>query len=179
MRDRSMLRVDLQPMSAEANPFAALSLIVAPAILTNACSVLIMSTSNRFARTVDRSRELARELDESNDFASETGMRRLRELGMAEERSLLLLRAMRSSYVGLSAFATATLLSLVGAVLVPVGQTAPIQLVEGLAILSGMVAVGALVNASVLLVRETRLTVVVLRERAAGLRFRAGLEKGR
>lgn len=166
-------------MSSDANPFAALSLIVAPAILTNACSVLILSTSNRFARTVDRSRELARELEASNDFTSETGARRLRELGMAEDRSLLLLRALRSAYVGLSGFAAAALLSLVGAVLVPAGQAAPIQLVEGLAILAGMVAVGALVNASILLVRETRLTVVVLRERAAGLRFRATHEKER
>ncbi len=166
-------------MASDANPFAALSLIVAPAILTNACSVLIMSTSNRFARTVDRSRELARELEADDDFASETGMRRLRELGMAEERSLLLLRAMRSSYVGLSGFASATLLSLVGAVLVPVGQTTPLQLIEALAILAGMVAVAALIHGSVLLVRETRLTVVVLRERAAGLRFRATGGKGR
>jgi hypothetical protein len=166
-------------VATDANPFAALSLIVAPAILTNACSVLIMSTSNRFARTVDRSRELARELDQSDDFTSETGVRRLRELGMAEERSLLLLSAMRSAYVALSAFATATLLSLLGAVLVPAGQTTPLKVVEGLAILAGMLAVGALVNASILLVRETRLTVVVLRERAAGLRFRATREKGR
>lgn len=45
------------------NPFAALSLIVAPAILTNASSVLAMSTSNRLARAVDRARELARQLE--------------------------------------------------------------------------------------------------------------------
>ena len=35
----------------EADPFAALSLIVAPAIMTNACTVLIMSTSNPRWRT--------------------------------------------------------------------------------------------------------------------------------
>ena len=35
---------------ADSNPFAALSLIVAPVILTNASSVLAMSTSNRLAR---------------------------------------------------------------------------------------------------------------------------------
>ena len=160
-------------MASDVNPFAALSLIVAPAILTNACSILILSTSNRFARTVDRSRELARELDAANDFASETGRRRLRELGMAEERSLLLLRAMRGAYVGLSGFAAAALLSLVGAVLVPVGETHLVQLVESLAILAGIVAVAALIHGSVLLVRETRLTVVVLRERAEGLRREA------
>lgn len=83
-------------MTSDANPFAALSLIVAPAILTNACSVLIMSTSNRFARTVDRARELARELEGSKALASPVAARRLRELTTTEERSLLLLRALRS-----------------------------------------------------------------------------------
>jgi hypothetical protein len=38
------------------------------------------------------------------------------------------------------------------------------------------VAVGALIHASVLLVRETRLAVEVLTERAGGLRFRAKRE---
>jgi len=158
---------------ASDNPFAALSLIVAPAILTNACSVLIMSTSNRFARTVDRTRELARELESSNDFTSPAGTRRLHELTMAEERSLLLLRALRSDYVALSGFASATLASLLGAVLVPIGQSLAARLLESLALLAGVIAVGALVHGSVLLVRETRLAVGVLRERAAGLRFRA------
>ena len=48
---------------ADANPFAALSLIVAPAILTNASSILAMSTSNRLARAADRARELAKQLE--------------------------------------------------------------------------------------------------------------------
>ena len=56
-------------MAVESNPFAALSLIVAPAILTNACSVLILSTSNRFARAVDRARQLAQEIEGSDDLA--------------------------------------------------------------------------------------------------------------
>ena len=38
------------------NPFAVLTAIVAPAILTNACSVLSLGTSNRIARVVDRTR---------------------------------------------------------------------------------------------------------------------------
>ena len=47
-------------MDPSANPFAALSLNVAPAILTNAFSVLAMSTGNRPARAADRGRELLR-----------------------------------------------------------------------------------------------------------------------
>src|SRR5712691_11005306 len=38
------------------NPFAVLTAVVAPAILTNACSVLCLGTSNRIARVVDRTR---------------------------------------------------------------------------------------------------------------------------
>jgi len=53
-------------MDPHSNPFAVLSLIVAPAILTNAASVLAMSTSNRLARAVDRARELARQLEDTS-----------------------------------------------------------------------------------------------------------------
>jgi hypothetical protein len=50
-------------MNPQVNPFAVLSLIVAPAVLTNACSVLVLSTSNRLARATDRVRELAKQLE--------------------------------------------------------------------------------------------------------------------
>ena len=61
-------------MDPQTNPFAVLSLIVAPAILTNAASVLVMSTSNRLARAIDRARDLARELEDAAnpDASSET-----------------------------------------------------------------------------------------------------------
>jgi hypothetical protein len=48
----------IEPNMQTTNPFAVLSLIVAPAILTNASCVLVMSTSNRLARVVDRARNL-------------------------------------------------------------------------------------------------------------------------
>lgn len=156
------------------NPFAALSLIVAPAILTNACSVLIMSTSNRVARASDRGRELARELEAGGDFHSPTALRRLAELSRTETRSMLLIRALRSAYVGLSGFASAALVSLIGAVLVSVANTAVTHAFELLAVAAGIVAVTALINASTLLVRESRIAVTSLAERGADLRTRAG-----
>lgn len=166
-------------MPAENNPFAALSLIVAPAILTNACSVLILSTSNRLARAVDRARELARQIEGSGDITDAVSARRLRELGTTERRSVLLLRAIRSCYIGLSGFATATLVSLIGAVLLSTGQGPLTTALEAVALASGMVAVGALIYASLLLVRDTRLAVLGLQERAAGLQFRARQEEKR
>jgi hypothetical protein len=154
------------------NPYAALSLIVAPAILTNACSVLIMSTSNRVARTVDRARELSRELERLDSIPE--GDRRLVELSKAEERSLLLLRAMRSAYLSLSGFATAALLSLLGAVVIASNQVVLTAILEWSAIAAGAVAVGSLIYASILLVRDTQIAVEVLQTRAASVRFRAG-----
>src|SRR5688500_1180939 len=101
----------MQDVGATGSPFAALSLIVAPAILTNACSVLVMSTSNRLARAVDLTREVARELEATApDSELPDTTRRLDELSAANERSVLLLRALRAIYTALAGFASATLL---------------------------------------------------------------------
>src|SRR6478736_2593433 len=99
-------------MDPHSNPFAVLSLMVAPAILTNASSVLIMSTSNRLARAVDRARELSKQLEQTVNYDNPEARRRLRELATSEERALLLLRALRSVYVALGAFALAAFVSL-------------------------------------------------------------------
>ena len=154
------------------NPFAVLSLIVAPAILTNACAVLTLSTGNRVARAVDRARELAKQLEGvTAGHADRDVARRLDELSAVEQRTVMLLRALRSVYVGLGGFATATLVSLLGAVFVRFAS--PVVLVlEVAAVLAGAIAVAALVHGSVLLVRETRIAVRVLHERAAAIRER-------
>jgi hypothetical protein len=161
------------------NPFAALSLIVAPAILTNACSLLSMSTSNRLARAVDRARELAKQLEGTpTDTAGREAARRLGELSAAEQRTVMLLRALRSFYVGLGGFAMATLLSLLGAVFIRL--SGPVVLALELAAMTvGAIAVAALVHGSVLLVRETRIAVRVLQERAAAVRDRLRMTEGK
>ncbi len=160
-------------MSPDPNPFAGLSLIVAPAIMTNACTVLAMSTSNRLARTADRARELSREIEGSEVVPDDVAARRSRDLGTAEARSLLLLRALRSVYIALTGFAIAALASLLGATFVAAGQSTVTLVLESAAILAGAVAVASLVYASVLLVRETRLAVASLQERAAAAQLRA------
>jgi hypothetical protein len=154
-------------MDPSTNPFAVMSLIVAPAILTNACSVLVMSTANRLARAVDRARELSREL-ETEDSPADT--RRLDDLAAAETRALLLLRALQSFYTGLSGFAAAALISLVGAVLAPFKLSTAVQALEVITVLAGFVAVGSLIYGCVILLRETRLAVQVLCDRAATIR---------
>lgn len=160
-------------MDPDGNPFAVLSLIVAPAILTNASSVLVMSTSNRLARAVDRARELSKQLETMTDLGSSEAQRRLKELTAAEKRALLLLRGLRSFYMALGGFALAALISLLGAVLDPIGAVRTVQGLEIAGVLAGLWAVGALVYGSVLLLRDTRLAVEILSDRAASVRARA------
>lgn len=158
----------------ESNPFAVLSLIVAPAILTNASSVLIMSTSNRLARGVDRARELSKQLEGTTDLSCPDAQRRLRELRAAEDRTLLLLRSLRSFYVALGAFAFAAFVSLLGAVTASIQLPAIVLPLELVGVAAGLVAVAALVYGSILLFRETRIAVQVISERAATVRERFG-----
>ena len=160
------------PEPVVATPLAALSLIVAPAILTNASSVLAMSTSNRLARAVDRARELARQLEAPDDTLRDQNERRLHDLTVTEDRAVLLLRALRSFYSALGGFATATLLSLVGAVAAVTATGIAVRVLELAALIAGAIAVAALVHGSALLLRETGLAVAVLQERAENVRAR-------
>jgi hypothetical protein len=155
-----------------ANPFAVLSFIVAPAILTNASTLLILSTSTRLARAVDRARELSRELETCATPVSAMDAQRLRELDLAEERSVLLVRALRVFYLAVSGFASAALVSLIGAILSPGVPAEWATLIGYVLIVTGLVAVGSIVYGSVLLVRETRMAVASLSEQAESLRLR-------
>ena len=166
-------------MDTQVNPFAVLSPIAAPAILTNACSLLAMSTSNRLARAVDRARELSKQLEEAGGLSTPEAGRRLRELMVSEQRTLQLLAALRSIYLALGSFAFATLISLIGAVLVPFDAGVLVRTLEAIAVVGGVVAVGALVYGSTLLVRETRLAVQVLHERAENIRALAAAANAR
>jgi len=165
-------------MDVPANPLSVLSLIVAPAVLTNASSVLAMSTSNRLARAGDRARDLARQLEEAADLTSPQAKRRLRELASTERRSLMLLAALRSVYIALGGFGSATLFALLGAVLLSVSGESIANSIEAIAMGAGLVALGALVHASIMLVRETRIVVDVLQERAANIRARTAGREG-
>jgi hypothetical protein len=155
-------------MEHATNPFAVLSLIVAPAILTNAASVLTMSTSNRLARAVDRARELAKQLEA--DSTGSEAPRRMSELSATEQRALLLLRALRGFYFALGGFASATLASLLGAVFVPLKAHVLVGPLEILGVVAGLAAVAAIMHGSALLVRETQLAVHILSDRVTRVR---------
>lgn len=165
-----MLQAAAQTASS---PFAALSLIVAPAILTNACSVLIMSTSNRVARAVDLARDVGRELDAlSSDEPLASSRRWLDEMAAAHTRSVLLVRALRSVYTALGGFSAATLIALLGVVFASRLPEPARLAIELLAVVAGAVGVGGIVWAAVLLLRETRIAVTALELRFAAQQAR-------
>src|SRR5882672_39285 len=95
------------------NPFAVLTFIVAPAILTNATSVLAMSTINRMLRTRERMQQLFAESESGAQFH---GTRFVEQVNRVERQAVLLLTAMRWIYLSLGAFAAASLVTLLGAV---------------------------------------------------------------
>jgi hypothetical protein len=157
-------------MDIQANFFTGLSLIVAPAVLTNASSVLILSTSNRLARAVDRARELTANLEADAALQNSAKATQLSELAAAEQRMLMLIRALRIFYVALGGFASAALLSLISAAAAPLGVGSLTTVLELIAVAAGLVAVSALLQGAQLLIRETRIAVSVLQERAARLK---------
>jgi hypothetical protein len=162
-------------MDPATNPFAVLSLIVAPAILTNASTVLIMSTSNRLARAADRARDLSKQLEEAHAFEEPQADRRMEELMLTEQRALLLLHGLRCFYMALAGFSSATLISLLGAVLAPMNAGRVVQALELAGVIAGLLGVVAIIYASVLLVRETRLAVQNLSRRIERVQRRAPL----
>jgi hypothetical protein len=132
-----------------------------------------MSTSNRLARAADRAHELSRQLEAAEDLSAPEAVRRRQELVATEQRTLWLLDALRSFYVALGSFAAAALVSLLGAVLVPMSVGVHLQVLEVVGLVVGFLAVSALLRGSVVLVRETRMAVHVLRERAASIHVQA------
>jgi hypothetical protein len=144
------------------NPFAVLTFIVAPAVLTNASSVMGMQTSNRFARTLDRARALAaavagREAEDDPEIRL-----RLRQLDYAERRAMLLLRALTAFYLAVGSFAGASFSSLLGAVFALARLDVPLMVALTAALCCGISGVGGLLTGSAVLVWETRQALLIL-----------------
>lgn len=153
------------------NPFAALSLIAAPAILTNASSVLALSTSNRFLRAGERMRMIAAELRELQP--GEEHQLLLVQASRIERQALLLLTALRGAYVALGSFSAASLVSLVGAGLATSTSlilASHVTVIIGLVV--GFIGAAGVVAACVNLFRATRLSLLNISEEAALIRKR-------
>src|SRR5688572_24497813 len=150
------------------NPFAILTFIAAPAILTNASSLLALGTSNRFARNVDRMRTIFKLLEDKKDPPPPPLEQLYRDqIGQYEARGGLLVRALSSLYFSIGCFAGGSLMSLLGAILAATNHMRMLTPVMVLAGLAGVAGLSGLFVGCALLVRETRLAVHTISAEAA------------
>lgn len=157
---------------AGSNPFAALTFIAAPALLTNASSLLLLGTSNRLARAVDRVRALASHLEHHSDTESRVAQLELRQMQSAERRVLIIVRAMTAFYLAVGSFAFGTMLALIGATLVTADHDLMRLWVMRLTITACVIGVAAIMSGSLSLVFESRITFQILRVEADLVRER-------
>lgn len=138
-----------------------LGAMITPAVLISASGVLVLSTSNRVGRTVDRVRALAAEVERLQiSSANVPGKVQISEskrgliadqLSQLSERALLLRSAMTALYTAIGLLVGTSIL--VGIVAIVQWRYAEIPVVSGLA------GACALLYAALLLVREARLAV--------------------
>ncbi len=140
------------------NPFTVLTAVAAPAILTNACSVLALGTSNRIARVVDRSRVVMKAQAGADPKDPHYGAH-ARQIGMLRVRGGLLLRALRLFYAALGMFATTALTAIVGSAMVAFDMDLAFHAAAVFGFIVGALAVLGIVSGCALMVRETQLAV--------------------
>jgi len=148
------------------SPFAVLTLIAAPAVFTNASSVLALGTGNRLARVVDRTRQLARDLHSGTEAHAEVRDLWVNHLSRLEQRGALLVRAMRFFYTAIGCFAAASVVSILGASVVSTRYKWPFEVIVGISFVAGVIGFAGLAVGCSFLVHETRLALRSLSEEA-------------
>ena len=137
------------------NPLSLLSAMITPAVLISACGTLIMSTSMRLARIVDRVRELSKQIEpvflgEVTDFADERRAEVERQLSVHTRRGKIIQNALTGFYISLSLLVAAT---------VSIALTGLAHQLHWLPAAFGIAGTVALFYGSVLLIAETRLAL--------------------
>jgi Protein of unknown function (DUF2721) len=146
------------------NPFAVLTFIAAPAILTNASSVSALDTSNRLARATERARSISTQLEDRANKSSEWVELHIRLLKYAEKRLAFIVKSLTAFYFSLGSFAAASLISVFGTGLFSAQFHVLGYALLSLAMIAWMGGVAGLVYGSWLLVVETRYTLRSLSE---------------
>jgi hypothetical protein len=145
-------------MEALTSALAVLTAMITPAVLISACGALILSTSTRLGRVVDRVRLLIDRFEEMSQSGDEVQLYEERRVVIFEmldrltDRARLLQRGMTVFYLSLAAFVlTSVAIGLVTAV----GGAA----YAWLAVATGLLGSSGLFYGSVLLVFEARLAL--------------------
>ena len=144
-------------MEALSSALAVLTAMITPAVLISACGALLLSTSTRLGRTVDRVRllidrfeELAKTQDEGFELFEERRAVIFNQLDKLTTRTRLLQKSMRVFYLSLGVFvATSVAIGLVAAVGRPSHAWLPVVL--------GLAGASGLFYGSVLLIKESRI----------------------
>jgi len=147
------------------SPFAVLTAVVAPALLTNSSTVLVLGLGNRIARVIDRTRTVASVMARV-DKNSELYQRLQEQRGHLKRRSQMLGKALRLGYAAVGAFAAETLIAVLGGVFVHDGFILAARIAGLVALAIGFGSVGSLVCACVYMVHETALALDNLAEEA-------------
>jgi len=161
----------MDPNALTQTPFAALTFVAAPALLTNASSILALSTINRMLRTRDRMHELFEE-SETGAKTEEERIRLTSVTGRVEKQAALLLTALHSIYLALASFASATLVTLLGAGFATFHGGIWVHVMAVLGLLLGFFGAGGLVLGCANLFHATQLSLVNIRDEAALIRER-------
>jgi len=140
---------------------AVLTAMITPAVLISACGALILSTSTRLGRVVDRVRTLIDRFEEMSQSEGEAQLYEERRVVIFDQldrltgRARLLQRAMTVFYLALGGFVlTSVAIGLVTAV-----GGAPYA---WLAVLTGLLGSSGLLYGSVLLIFEARLALATI-----------------
>jgi hypothetical protein len=161
--------VDPTPLTQ--SPFAALTFVAAPALLTNASSVLALSTINRMLRTRERMHELFKESEASGKNKKQR-LHLMAVTDRVETQAALLLTALHSIYLALAAFSFATLVTLLGAGFAAFQGGIWVHALAAVGLLLGFFGAGGLVLGCANLFHATQLSLVNIRDEAAAVRER-------
>ncbi len=154
------------------SPFAVLTAVVAPALLTNSSTVLVMGMGNRIARVVDRTRAVATVMASSSED-SDLYQRLEYQADLLRQRAQMLGKALRLGYAAVGGFAGEALIAVLGGVLVHYEFPLLAHAAALGALAIGFLSVGSLVYACVYMVRETAMALDNLTEEAATVMLEA------
>lgn len=168
--------MDSSPISQ--TPFAALTFIVAPALLTNASSLLANSVTLRFLRTRDIMRDLYHR-SRQGDVESDESELMMQEVDRVQRQAGHLLWALYSVYVALGSFGSATLITLVAICISVTFSNTPTAVFAIAGVGLGAIGVGGLVVSSVNLIQATKISLSAITLEAESVRNKALQISGR
>lgn len=134
-------------MEAARSAFEVLTSMITPAVLISASGMLVLSTSTRLSRVVDRTRVLADKARKDAEATEEIQ----EQIGWLSQRVLLLRSALTSQYLALTLFVTTS---------IAIGIVSVIGWAFGwIPVVIELLGAISLLYASLLLIREARLAV--------------------